>query len=160
MSTTETIVGGQAEAITRDELDWVLKRHGGRLNAAELMEEIEANRDSTRYEVGVPYRDPEGNLWVFDRALGDDSPHWLRPGIEGSFEYATPRRPLHRFVLEGSPLADSERDLIRGDLGRLLDLLGLGDFARPASSHEVFGMCLEEVAKRLAVREETCPGGC
>lgn len=86
------------ETITRDELDWVLKRHGGRLNAAELMDEIEANRDSTQYEAGGVYQDPEGSLWVFDRALGDDSPHWLRPGIAGPFEYVTPRRPLRRLV--------------------------------------------------------------
>ena len=138
------------DTITRDELDWVLKRHGGRLDAAELMDEIEANRDSTQYEVGVPYRDPEGNLWVFSRALADDSPHWLRPGAEGSFEYATPRRPLSPLVPLGSPLADNERDLIHRDLGKLLELLGLGDFARPQSSHEVFMMCLEEVAKLKA----------
>lgn len=40
------------DAITRDELDWVLKRHGQHLSAAELMDEIEANRDSTQYEPG------------------------------------------------------------------------------------------------------------
>jgi hypothetical protein len=137
-------------AITRAELEWVLQRHGGRLDAAGLIDEIEANRDSIQYEPGAVYEDPEGNKWVFDRALGDDSPHWLRPGLAGSFEYATPRRPLRRLVPEGSPLSENERDLIHADLGKLLELLGLGDYARPESSHKVFLACLEEVAKLKA----------
>jgi hypothetical protein len=40
----------------------------------------------------------------------------------------------------------SERDLIHADLGQLLDMLGLGDFARPESSHEVFQQCLARLA--------------
>src|SRR5580704_10741872 len=135
------------DTITRTELDWVLKRHGGRLDAGELIGEIEASRDSTQYEPGAVYEDPEGNKWVFSRALGDDSPHWLRPGLDRSFEYATPRRPLRRLVPEGSPLSEHERDLVHADLGKLLNLLGLGDHARPESSHEVFLMCIDEVAR-------------
>lgn len=135
--------------ITREELDWVLKRHGNRLDAAGLLAEIEASRDQAQYEPGVPYQDPDGGLWIFDRALADGSPRWLRPGLAGPFGYATPRRPLNRMVPAGAPreLPPDERDLIRADLGRLLDLLGLGDGARPQSPHEVFTACLEEVAK-------------
>ena len=49
--------------------------------------------------------------------------------------------------------ADEEQ--IRADLAMLTDLLGLGDFARSASSHEVFVMCLGEVAKLLSgIRKE------
>lgn len=44
-------------------------------------------------------------------------------------------------------LAPGERDLILADLGRLLDLLGLGDHARPQSPHEVFLMCLAELER-------------
>ncbi len=139
------------DTITRDELDWVLRRHGGCLDAAELMDEIAANRDSTRYAVGAVYEDPEGNKWVFSRALGDNSPHWLRPGLQDSFEYAVPRRPLHRLVR--FDLGETERDLIHGDLGKLLDLLGMGDFARPESPHEVFLMCLAEVARLVDDRK-------
>ena len=133
--------------ITSTELEWVLRRHGNRLDAAGLIDEIEANRDSVQYEPGAVYEDPEGNKWIFDRALGDDSPRWLRPGLEGPFEVGIPRRPLRRLVPQGSPLSHHERDLIHADLGQLLELLGLGDYARPESSHEVFLMCLEEVAR-------------
>ena len=135
------------DTITRTELEWVLERHGARMDAGALIDEIEANRDSVQYEPGAVYEDPEGNKWVFSRALGDDSPHWLRPGLEGAFEYATPRRPLRLLVPEGSPLGIHERDLVHADLGKLLELLGLGDYARPKSSHEVFLMCIDEVAK-------------
>jgi hypothetical protein len=91
------------DVITRAELDWVLKRHGGFLNAAELAEEIEANRDSTQYEPGGAYQDPEGDIWVFDPAFGAGSPCWLRPGVDGAFDYVVPRRPLNRLVPVGSP---------------------------------------------------------
>ena len=137
--------------ITRAELEWVLQRHGNYLNAAELVGEIEANRDSTQYEPGAAYQDPEGNLWIFSRALVDDSPHWLRPGLDDQFEYVTPRRPLTPLVpLARRALLPDERDLIMADLGRLLMLLGLGGHARPASPHEVFALCLDEVAKLTA----------
>jgi hypothetical protein len=139
--------GSGEDTLTGAELQWVLERHGGRFDAAELIDEIKAHRDSTQYEPGAPYRDPEGNLWIFGRALGNNSAHWLRPGLEGPFEYATPRRPLRRLVPQGSSLSNNERDLVHADLGMLLDLLGLGDYARPESSHEVFLMCLEAVAK-------------
>jgi hypothetical protein len=86
------------DAITRAELEWVLKRHGSHLDAAGLMDEIEANREPAQYEPGAVYEDPGGNRWHFGRAAGDDSPFWLRPGLEGTFEFATPRRPLRRLV--------------------------------------------------------------
>lgn len=85
------------ESITADELDWVLSRHGGRLQAAELIDEIRANRDSTQYEPGATYQDPEGNHWQFFRSI-DDAPGWLRPGLTEPCEYATPRRPLVKLV--------------------------------------------------------------
>jgi hypothetical protein len=39
----------------------------------------------------------------------------------------------------------SEREAMLDDLGELLVLLDLGDFARPESPHEVFRQCLEKV---------------
>jgi hypothetical protein len=36
----------------------------------------------------------------------------------------------------------AEQDAIHADLGELLVMLGLGDYARPQSPHEVFQMCL------------------
>ena len=48
---------------------------------------------------------------------------------------------------QGKPLDGSERDLIHADLGQLLELLGLGDYARPESSHEVFQQCIAAVAR-------------
>jgi hypothetical protein len=47
---------------------------------------------------------------------------------------------------DGSP-GTAERDLILGDLGDLLEALGLGDYARPVSPHEVMRQCIDEAAK-------------
>ena len=44
-------------------------------------------------------------------------------------------------------LTRTERDLVLTDLGQLLDMLGLGNFARPQSPHEVFQMCLRKLAE-------------
>jgi hypothetical protein len=44
---------------------------------------------------------------------------------------------------DGSP-GTAERDLIRGDL---LEALGLGDYARPVSPHEVMRQCIDEAGK-------------
>lgn len=41
--------------------------------------------------------------------------------------------------------AQSEREAVRADLGQLLELLGLGDYGRPQSPHEVFLECLSGV---------------
>ena len=38
-----------------------------------------------------------------------------------------------------SALEPGERDLVLSDLGEMLEALGLGDYARPESPHEVFG---------------------
>lgn len=44
-------------------------------------------------------------------------------------------------------LTHTERDAVMTDLGQLLEILGLGDFARPESPHEVFQMCLRRLAE-------------
>jgi hypothetical protein len=44
-------------------------------------------------------------------------------------------------------LTSGERDLVHRDLGQLLEAVGLGDFARPESPHEVFQMALAEVGR-------------
>ena len=44
-------------------------------------------------------------------------------------------------------LTRTERDLVLTDLGQLLEMLGLGDYARPLSPHEVFQMCLRKLAE-------------
>ena len=44
-------------------------------------------------------------------------------------------------------LTHAERDLVLADLGQLLDMLGLGNFARPESPHEVFQICLRKLAE-------------
>ena len=44
-------------------------------------------------------------------------------------------------------LTRTERDAVLADLGQLLDMLGLGNFARPESPHEVFQMCLRKLAE-------------
>ena len=44
-------------------------------------------------------------------------------------------------------LTRTERDLVLTDLGQLLEMLGLGNFARPESPHEVFQMCLRRLAE-------------
>lgn len=106
---------------------------------------------------GEMYEDRIGQRFYRTVAI---SPEWLMLPEGTPVSEDCPAYPLRRLMTEGSPLADSERDLIRRDLGRLLDLLGLGAHARPASSHEVFVMCLEEVAKLAGDRKETCPGGC
>lgn len=103
------------------------------------------SRRAPRWKPGA-YEDGEGNLHVRVHGLSA----WLRVMDDGTTEVRPDSwvdSPVRRLVPEGSPLADSERDLIRAGLGKLLDLLGLGDYARPQSSHEVFLTCLEEVAK-------------
>jgi hypothetical protein len=45
-------------------------------------------------------------------------------------------------------LTGTERDMIRADLGDLLEALGLGDYARPESPHEVMRQCIDEVERR------------
>jgi hypothetical protein len=44
-------------------------------------------------------------------------------------------------------LTPGERDLVHSDLGQLLEAVGLGDYARPESPHEVFQMALAEVGR-------------
>ena len=44
-------------------------------------------------------------------------------------------------------LTRTERDAVLEDLGQLLEALGLGNFARPESPHEVFQMCLRKLAE-------------
>jgi hypothetical protein len=44
-------------------------------------------------------------------------------------------------------LSATERDAVLADLGRLLDALGLGDYARPESPHEVMLQCIAEVER-------------
>ena len=44
-------------------------------------------------------------------------------------------------------LSASERDAVMADLGKLLEALGLGDYARPQSPYEVMLECIAEVAK-------------
>jgi len=44
-------------------------------------------------------------------------------------------------------LTRTERDAVMTDLGQLLEMLGLGNFARPESPHEVFQMCLRKLAE-------------
>lgn len=57
-------------------------------------------------------------------------------------------------------LTAAERDLIRADLGQLLETLGLGDYARPESPHEVFLECLASVRQMAAfVRSLPCRCG-
>ena len=40
-----------------------------------------------------------------------------------------------------------ERDAIRADIGQLLEALGLGDYARPESPHQVMLQCIAEVRR-------------
>jgi len=44
-------------------------------------------------------------------------------------------------------LTRTERDMVSTDLGQLLEVLGLGNFARPESSHEVFQQCLKVITE-------------
>lgn len=166
-------MSGQPEAITEAELAAAfaerLCRGGGTHlivadspgMAAELFEVARSLREP-EYEPYEIYEAGDGKRWEFYADEGGEGGEhgWLLPGQVTRYGFSFPARPLRRLVPEGSPLADSERDLIRRDLGRLLDLLGLGGHARPASSHEVFVMCLDEVAGLTGKREETCPGGC
>jgi hypothetical protein len=144
------------DAITGDELRAAIDRLGWYMQrgpdgepathpADRIIRDVERHRESG-YEPGEAYRDADGAAWVYSPRRDATAP-WLKPGCEGSWSTPTPKRPLTRLVPEGSSLAGSERDLIRADLGRLLEVLGLGDFARPQSSHEVFGMCIAEVVK-------------
>ena len=113
--------------------------------AREVFADI-AGRREPEYEPYEIYEAGDGRKWEF-YADEDGQRGWLLPGQAAKYAFGFPARPLRRLVPEGSPLSDSERDLVHADLGKLLDLLGLGDYARPESSHEVFLMCLEEVAK-------------
>lgn len=172
-------MSGQPEAITPDELraaidrlGWYVQREPGipasthpAHPADRIIRDVERHREPG-YEPYEIYEASDGRRWEFF-ADEDGQRGWLATGVAARYGFDFPPRPLRKMVPEGSPLADSERDLIRADLGRLLDLVGLGDFARPASSHEVFVMCLDEVAKRLSEvtkligdRKEACPGGC
>jgi hypothetical protein len=55
----------------------------------------------------------------------------------------------------GGGLSTSERDLILADLGELLEALGLGDYARPVSPHEVMQQCIAEVRQIRDEEDET-----
>jgi hypothetical protein len=128
---------GAGGAITEAELAEALRRRSylddPAAYARDVFVDVRRHRES-EYEPDEAYQDPEGNKWIFGRAYGDGSPYWLRPGMERTFADDIPRRPLVRLVPEGSPLADSERDLIHADLGHLLEALGLDDYARPEST--------------------------
>lgn len=50
-------------------------------------------------------------------------------------------------------LSAGERDAVHADLGELLEMLGLGNYARPESPHAVFRQCLAEVLARLEAME-------
>lgn len=152
MSTT----GDAPETITRDELAEAMRNVGSIADLSKglrglfepgtddlanaIFGYVAAHREPA-YEPGEAYQDQRGHIYL--RSSTGDWVDYSGVRHGGSF----PLRPLRRLVPEGSPLADSERDLIHADLGKLLDLLGLGDYARPQSSHEVFLTCLEEVAK-------------
>lgn len=41
----------------------------------------------------------------------------------------------------------TERDMIHADLGQLLEVLGLGNYARPESPHEVMQQCIAKAAR-------------
>ena len=45
------------------------------------------------------------------------------------------------------------QDAVLADLGQLLEVLGLGDYARPESPHEVFGQCVAKARELLAERD-------
>lgn len=157
---TESITGAELRAAI-DRLGWNVQHEPGIPSsthpADRIIRDVERHREP-EYEPGGVYQDADGDVFKYCNELAGDTP-WL--GFTGElYAHGHVSQPLHKMVPEGSPLADSERDLIRRDLGQLLDLLGLGDHARPASSHEVFVMCLEEVAKLAGDREGTCPGGC
>lgn len=48
----------------------------------------------------------------------------------------------------GGTLTRTERDAVLADLGQLLEILGLGNHARPESPHEVFQQCLKAIMER------------
>ena len=98
------------------------------------------------YEPGEVYQSPGGVKFYRLREY-EDGRVWLDIDADETVRHEVPGRPLRKLVPQGSPLSEHERDLIHADLGQLLDLLGLGNYARPESSHEVFLACLEEIAK-------------
>ena len=70
-----------------------------------------------------------------------------------------PDRPDRSCPQHGASLSASERDAVMADLGKLLEALGLGDYARPQSPHEVMLECIAEVAKiRAAERARILSG--
>ena len=70
-----------------------------------------------------------------------------------------PDRPDRSCPQHGGDLSASERDAVMADLGKLLEVLGLGDCARPQSPHEVMLECIAGVAKiRAAERARILAG--
>lgn len=162
-----SIPGQSPESITEAELAEALREIAGR-NQADLVPVacppqtaraifgIIQDRREPKYEQGRMYQDANGRIWLYqpERNYADagswaDCP-WLKPGDAAAYSLNSPKRPLCKLVPEGSPLSEHERDLVHADLGKLLELLGLRDGARPWSSHEVFLTCLDAVIKLKA----------
>jgi hypothetical protein len=147
------------ESVTVDELAGALAELGIRINGNAYFPDLARNifgyvgrqrrEPEPGYEAGEIYEDAAGHRYM---RVGVAALPWLLVGKDGlviSRVEGVPARPLRRLVPEGSPLSDDEQALIHGDLSQLLDLLGLGSYARPQSPHEVFRQCLAEVGRRL-----------
>lgn len=152
--TTETA----PEAITRDELADALRELNITAGSAStfypavadgIFGHVLRNREP-EYVPGGIYESATGRRYLRVHNDAMKPGPWVLIYEDGAVQPCpanAPKRPLRRLVPEGSPLGDGEQALIHADLSRLLDLLGLGAYARPESPHEVFLMCIEQVKR-------------